>query len=179
VRQGGSGEYVFVLQDDRTVKLRPVVKGQPVGDRVQVTSGLAIGERVITEGADRLRDGARVMLPGDTPGGQGWQGGGGRRQRGQGAQPGASAPAAPALDALTGASAAKAPLPQSPVAKAPSPFAPASAAEGGGRQMTPEQRAQWRAEMEKLTPEEREARRSQRRAARAAGAGASGADPAQ
>jgi multidrug efflux system membrane fusion protein len=29
VRQSGSGEYVFVLQDDRTVKLRPVVRGQP------------------------------------------------------------------------------------------------------------------------------------------------------
>ena len=40
VRQSGSGEYVFVLQDDRTVKLRPVVRGQPVGDRVQVASCL-------------------------------------------------------------------------------------------------------------------------------------------
>ncbi|MCC2634833.1 MAG: putative periplasmic linker protein [Ramlibacter sp.] len=77
VRQSGSGEYVFVLMPDRTVKQRPVVRGQMVGDRVQVVSGLQVGERVITEGADRLRDGARVTLPGDTP----RQGGGGGRQR--------------------------------------------------------------------------------------------------
>jgi multidrug efflux system membrane fusion protein len=33
-------------------------------DKIQVASGLQAGERVITEGADRLRDGSRVMLPG-------------------------------------------------------------------------------------------------------------------
>ena len=61
VRQGGSGEYVFVLMDDRTVKLRPVVRGQPVGGKVQVATGLQVGEREVTEGADRLRDGARSL----------------------------------------------------------------------------------------------------------------------
>ncbi|WP_460890752.1 efflux RND transporter periplasmic adaptor subunit, partial [Ramlibacter alkalitolerans] len=79
VRQGGSGEFVFVLQQDRTVKQRPVVRGQPLGDRVQIVSGLQIGEKVITEGADRLRDGSRVLLPGDTPGQGGAAGPGGRR----------------------------------------------------------------------------------------------------
>src|SRR4051812_5391986 len=69
VRPSGSGEFVFVLQQDRTVKQRPVVRGQALGDRVQIVSGLQIGERVITEGADRLRDGSRVTLPGDAPGG--------------------------------------------------------------------------------------------------------------
>ncbi|MDB5749851.1 MAG: putative periplasmic linker protein, partial [Ramlibacter sp.] len=78
VRQGGQGDFVFVLQQDRTVKIRPVVRGQFLADRVQVSSGLQAGERVITEGADRLRDGARVTLPGDTPPAAG--GGGSRRQ---------------------------------------------------------------------------------------------------
>ncbi|HSV81464.1 MAG TPA: efflux RND transporter periplasmic adaptor subunit, partial [Ramlibacter sp.] len=88
LRQGGSGDHVFVLQDDRTVKLRPVVRGQALGDRVQVTSGLQIGEKVVTEGADRLRDGARVMLPGDTPrGGAGGAGGERRRRGADGAAP--------------------------------------------------------------------------------------------
>lgn len=67
VRQGGQGDFVFVLQQDRTVKTRPVVRGQLLGERVQIVSGLQAGERVITEGADRLRDGARVVLPGDAP----------------------------------------------------------------------------------------------------------------
>jgi multidrug efflux system membrane fusion protein len=182
VRQSGSGEYVFVLQDDRTVKLRPVVRGQPVGDRVQVASGLQIGEKVITEGADRLRDGARVVLPGDTPRGAGGAGGGGRRPRDGASAPGAAAPASSALpaasDAFTGASAARAPAPRRE-ATAPFAGAPASMGAGGGAgasSLSPEERAARMAEFEKLTPEEREARRQQRRAARAA---ASGASPSQ
>ena len=67
VRHGGTGDYVFVLNDDRTVALRPVTRGQATVDKVQIATGLQVGERVITEGADRLRDGSRVMLPGDTP----------------------------------------------------------------------------------------------------------------
>lgn len=113
VRQGGNGDYVFVLQDDRTVKLRQVVRGQLLGDRIQVASGLQIGERVVTEGADRLRDGSRVVLPGDTAGGQGWSG------RRRGAASGASAPA-------SGASAAQAPVRQNKDANATNPFAGAS-----------------------------------------------------
>ncbi len=195
VRQSGSGEYVFVLQDDRTVKLRNVVRGQPVGDRVQVASGLQIGEKVITEGADRLRDGARGMLPGDTPRGQGG-GGGGRRRDGvsgpaagaPGAAPAASGALPAASEPFTGASAAQAPARRGPPREATSPFAGASAMMGapsggaapaagtGGdparpgrwQNLTPEQRAARAAELEKLTPEEREERRRQRRAAREA-----------
>jgi multidrug efflux system membrane fusion protein len=58
-------------------------------DKVQIATGLQPGEQVITEGADRLRDGAKVTLPGDRPAGaRGAAGAGqgeGRRQR-QGAQ---------------------------------------------------------------------------------------------
>jgi multidrug efflux system membrane fusion protein len=67
VRQGGQGDFVFLLQPDRTVKMQPVVRGEPLGDRVQITRGVQLGDRVVTEGADRLRDGARVILPGDAP----------------------------------------------------------------------------------------------------------------
>lgn len=67
VRQGGQGDFVFLLQPDRTVKMQPVVRGESLGDRVQVLSGVQLGDRVVTEGADRLRDGARVILPGDAP----------------------------------------------------------------------------------------------------------------
>lgn len=95
LRHGSDGDYVFVLQDDRTVKIRPVKAGQMTTDKVQVTSGLQLGERVITEGADRLRDGSRVVLPGDNPAaGRGPGGGGGRRGGAGGAAAGASQPAA-------------------------------------------------------------------------------------
>jgi multidrug efflux system membrane fusion protein len=87
LRHGSAGDYVFVLNGDRTVSQRPVQAGQTLADKVQVASGLKAGEQVITEGADRLKDGARVLLPGDAPRGAG--GGGGRRP---GAGPGAGAP---------------------------------------------------------------------------------------
>jgi membrane fusion protein, multidrug efflux system len=94
VRHGDSGDYVFVLKDDRTVSLRPVTRGQATVDKVQVATGLQVGERVITEGADRLRDGSRVLLPGDTPAAPGARGGAGARRRGiDGAAPAASAAA--------------------------------------------------------------------------------------
>jgi multidrug efflux system membrane fusion protein len=45
-----------------------VQRGQATVEKIVITSGLAAGERVITEGADRLKDGARVVLPGDPAG---------------------------------------------------------------------------------------------------------------
>ena len=102
VRHGAEGDHVFVLQDDRTVALRPVTRGQANAERVQIATGLQAGERVITEGADRLRDGSRVALPGDGPG----QGGRAGARRGGGAapgQPGAPAPGASSPAATDGA----------------------------------------------------------------------------
>jgi multidrug efflux system membrane fusion protein len=91
LRQGSAGEYVFVLKQDRTVAQRPVRRGQATVDKVQIASGLQVGERVITEGADRLRDGSRVVLPGDTPGAAGARGPASGRRRG-GPDGAASAP---------------------------------------------------------------------------------------
>ena len=65
VRQRAQGDYVYVVREDRTVQLRPVARGLATVDRVAIASGLQAGERVVTEGADRLRDGARVVLPGE------------------------------------------------------------------------------------------------------------------
>ena len=48
----------------KTVAQRPVKIGLSTVDKVQVLSGVEPGEQVITEGADRLTDGAQVKLPG-------------------------------------------------------------------------------------------------------------------
>ena len=78
LRHGATGDFVYVLNAaERTVALRPVTRGQATVDKVQVTTGLQAGEQVITEGADRLKDGAKVTLPGDKPAAGG--AGGGRR----------------------------------------------------------------------------------------------------
>lgn len=81
VRKGSSGDYVYVVNSaERTVSLRPVTRGQATPDKVVVSAGLKAGELVITEGADRLKDGASVVLPTDQPRGTG-AGGGRQRQR--------------------------------------------------------------------------------------------------
>lgn len=71
LRHGASGDYVYVLQDGQTASLRPVKRGLATVDKVQIESGLAAGEQVITEGADRIKDGARVTLPTQRPGAEG------------------------------------------------------------------------------------------------------------
>jgi len=69
LRHGPNGDFVYVLQDDRTVRQVAVTQGVSTADSVQITQGLDVGERVITEGGDRLKDGAKVSLPGDAASG--------------------------------------------------------------------------------------------------------------
>lgn len=97
LRHGNNGDFVFVLNQDHTVTMRPAKAGQATVDKVQIVSGVQPGERVITDGADRLRDGSRVILPGDDPRGaaSGPGAGGARRRKGGASAAGpASAPAA-------------------------------------------------------------------------------------
>jgi multidrug efflux system membrane fusion protein len=85
LRHGGDGDFVYVLNaQTRTVSLRPVTRGQATVDKVEIKSGLRAGEQVITEGGDRLKDGAKVILPGDKPA---TGGGAGRRRQRPGAAP--------------------------------------------------------------------------------------------
>lgn len=66
LRHGSNGDYVFVVDPTtRVAALRPVTRGQSTVDRIEVTAGLTKGELVITEGADRVKDGAKVTLPGE------------------------------------------------------------------------------------------------------------------
>ena len=68
LRHGSNGDFVYVLNAlERTVALRSVTRGQANATQVEIRTGLKVGEKVITEGADRLKDGAKVILPGDKP----------------------------------------------------------------------------------------------------------------
>jgi len=62
ILRGSTGAHVFVLAKDNTVSSRPVVAGMAVGTDVVVESGVASGETVVVEGADRLRDGSTVAV---------------------------------------------------------------------------------------------------------------------
>jgi multidrug efflux system membrane fusion protein len=64
VQRGASGTFVFVVKSDKTVQMRTIAVGVQQNDRVAVTKGLNPGETVVTDGADRLRDGGEVSIPG-------------------------------------------------------------------------------------------------------------------
>ena len=80
IRHGPQGDFVYVIADDRTAHIRGVKVGPSVDELTSVTAGLSVGERVVTEGGDRLTDGAAVRMPGQGP--DPAQGSG--RQRGRG-----------------------------------------------------------------------------------------------
>ncbi|OYW30041.1 MAG: hypothetical protein B7Z47_04090 [Chthoniobacter sp. 12-60-6] len=69
IQRGAKGGYAYVLQEDSTVKLHNVVTGPVQGERVLITEGLKPGDKVITQGVDRLRDGSKVevIIPNKTP----------------------------------------------------------------------------------------------------------------
>ena len=92
VRHGAPGDFVFVLQPNKTVKLAVVKTGPSDGTRIAILSGVARGQIVVSEGADGLDDGSAVRPP---RGGSGGNGSGGGGATGDAAAQGSS-PTAPA-----------------------------------------------------------------------------------
>ncbi|PKB21256.1 efflux RND transporter periplasmic adaptor subunit [Janthinobacterium sp. 64] len=105
LRHSNNGDFVYVLKADKTVTVRMVTRGQATTDMVEIRAGLEAGEQVITEGADRLKEGAKVTLAGDKPAGARGAGAGGagangeRRHRRQPADGAASASASASASA--------------------------------------------------------------------------------
>jgi membrane fusion protein, multidrug efflux system len=67
IQRGAPGTYVYVVNADDTVSVRPIKIGPNDGPMAAVSSGLSVGERVVVDGTDRLRDGAHVVVPGAKP----------------------------------------------------------------------------------------------------------------
>ncbi len=62
VQHGAPGDFVFLLGADGKVAVRTVKLGPADGERVAIESGLAVGDRVVVEGADKLKDGSSVVV---------------------------------------------------------------------------------------------------------------------
>jgi multidrug efflux system membrane fusion protein len=62
IQRGTQGTFVYVVKDDHTVTVRPVKLGPSQGDQTAIDNGLALGEMVVVDGADKLREGAKVEL---------------------------------------------------------------------------------------------------------------------
>jgi multidrug efflux system membrane fusion protein len=70
IQRGAPGTFVYLVKSDRTVAVQRVKLGPSNGQRIAILSGLQPGESVVIDGADRLRDGAKVTVsPTDRPNG--------------------------------------------------------------------------------------------------------------
>jgi RND family efflux transporter MFP subunit len=58
----GALTSVWVVSQDSIARMRLVKTGKVVGDRVEILSGLTAGERVVTSGAEKVAEGARVAV---------------------------------------------------------------------------------------------------------------------
>ena len=67
IQRGAPGTFVFVVNPNNTVSVKPVKLGPAANDRTAITSGLQAGDKVVVDGADRLRDGSEVMVPAANP----------------------------------------------------------------------------------------------------------------
>ena len=84
LRHGPNGDFVYVVNADHTVKLRDVTAGISGVDNVAIAKGLALGEEVVTEGGDRLKDGVRVRAGAEAPAGATPAANAGQPRRGSG-----------------------------------------------------------------------------------------------
>ena len=62
IQRGAAGTFVYVVKPDDTVAVQPVGIGQSSADQVAITSGVSPGLQVVVDGADKLRDGAKVAV---------------------------------------------------------------------------------------------------------------------
>jgi membrane fusion protein, multidrug efflux system len=71
VQRGPQGTYTYVVDSNNTVQLRPIQLAMTQGNTAVIASGLQPGERVVTDGQEKLQAGSRVTP--QAPAGQGTQ----------------------------------------------------------------------------------------------------------
>ena len=67
IQRGAPGTFVYVVKPENTVAVQKVKLGPSDGQRIAILSGLEPGQSVVTDGADRLRDGAKVTIASPQP----------------------------------------------------------------------------------------------------------------
>ncbi len=62
VQSGAPGDYVYLVGNDNTVSVHKVTQGPSDGTNTVILSGLSAGQQVVTDGMDRLSDGAKIKI---------------------------------------------------------------------------------------------------------------------
>jgi multidrug efflux system membrane fusion protein len=108
VQRGQPGTFVYLIKPDNTAAVQKIVLGPQNGDQIAVTSGLSPGDHVVVDGADKVREGAKINVraatdanapagaanapagaaktPPDPNSGQDKSGGGAKKRRSEGGQ---------------------------------------------------------------------------------------------
>jgi len=110
IQRGAPGTFVYLVNADSTVAVRAVKLGPSEGENVAITSGLDAGDRVVVDGADKLREGSKVSL-----------------REAAGSANGTTPPASKATTAPAAPSQPAAAAPGQPAAASPPAAAPAAA----------------------------------------------------
>lgn len=63
IQKGQPGTFVYRVKADDTVEIAVIETGASDGEKIAVTKGLALNDRVVIDGADRLRDGTKIRVP--------------------------------------------------------------------------------------------------------------------
>ncbi len=96
VLRGQQGLFVYVADKRGAVHVTPVQTGPSAGENTAILSGVTPGQEVVTDGTDRLREGACVVLPSQQAGGAL---GSGRHHGGQGGAGSSASGASASADA--------------------------------------------------------------------------------
>jgi multidrug efflux system membrane fusion protein len=73
LQHGTDGDYVWLVKPDKTAAMQPVKVSTVEGTAVVLDSGLSAGQQIVIDGADKLREGSKVIPStghGGRPGGQ-------------------------------------------------------------------------------------------------------------
>jgi multidrug efflux system membrane fusion protein len=62
LQRGSPGTFVYLVKEDNSVTLRPVKPGVAEGEAIAIESGLVPGDKVVVDGGDKLREGAKVEV---------------------------------------------------------------------------------------------------------------------
>jgi membrane fusion protein, multidrug efflux system len=62
IQTGGQGSFVYVVQPNNTVEQRQVTVGPAQGDQTTIAKGVKAGDKVVTDGLDKLQPGTKVVV---------------------------------------------------------------------------------------------------------------------
>ncbi|MBD9360450.1 MdtA/MuxA family multidrug efflux RND transporter periplasmic adaptor subunit [Methylomonas sp. EbB] len=62
IQHGANGAFVYLVKDDNTISVKRIKVGPADGETVAIPEGIAANEKLVVDGADKLREGSQVKV---------------------------------------------------------------------------------------------------------------------